>query len=243
MSVKNFTKKLVLIMSIFLLVFITASHAQRGRGRHYGHRYYHGRGAYYHPYVSVGFRTGYYRHYGSYYYRHHYGFYRPFIPRFGVRVMVLPSGYRRIYAGSYPYYYYDGVYYAPVPRGGYQAVKPPIGARVSELPGDAQTVLIDGRQYYVSDGTYYREVKTADNGIGYEVANTDGMMNRDGNFNSDTPDNYVPQTGDRVNKLPSGSRSVVIKGKKYYESPDGIYYEEIISLNKVYYEVVSGANE
>ena len=243
MSVKNFTKKLVLITGIFLLIFSTVSNAQRGRGRHYGHSHYYGRSAYYHPYVSVGFRTGYYRHYGSYYSPHRYRFYRPFVPHFGVRVMVMPSGYRRIYAGSYPYYYYGGVYYAPAPRGGYQTVKPPIGARIAELPGDAQAVVIDGRQYYVFDGTYYREVTTADNRIEYEVASRDGVMDKDRNFNSDTQNDYVPQTGGRVNKLPQGSRSVIIKGKKYYESPDGVYYEEIISPNKVYYEVVGDVNK
>ncbi len=230
-------------MGIFLLVFSTFSNAQRGRGRHYGHSYYHGRSAYYRPSFSVGFRTGYYPHYGSYYYRHRYNFYRPFTPRFGVRVMVLPSGYRRIYAGAYPYYYYGGVYYAPLAGRGYQTVKPPIGARISELPGDAQAVVIDGQQYYVIDGTYYREITTRDNNVEYEVVRTDGRMSRTDDVNHVTQDNYAPQPGDRVSKLPSGSRSVVIKGKKYYESPDGVYYEEIISPNKVYYEVVSGTNE
>jgi len=244
MGIKNSMQRLILTMSVFLLIFSTASNAQRGWGRHHGHGYHHSSRvySYRHPYASVGFRTGYYRHYGGYYYRPHYGFYRPFVPHFGVRVMLLPRGYRRIYAGAYPYYYYGGVYYAPLPGRGYQTVKPPTGARISELPGDAQAVIIDGQQYYVFDGTYYKEVITNDNRTEYEVVSTGGVIDRE-RTDSDVPDNYDSQIGDRVNKLPSGSRSVIIKGKKYYESPDGIYYEEIVSPNKVEYELVGKPDE
>lgn len=239
MRIKKFTQRLILLMGIFQLLFSLASNAQRGWGRHGRHGYYRGSWthSYYHPYISAGFRTGYYRHYGGYSYHPH--FFRPYFPHFGFRVSLLPLGYRRLYVGSSPYYYYGGVYYAPLSHRGYEVVEPPVGARISELPGDAQTVIIDGQQYYVIDGTYYREVITSDNRIEYEVVRTDNKL-REGKSQeySNTPDNSRQQVGNRITKLPSNSRGVTIKGKKYYESPDGTYYEEIISPNKVEYEVV-----
>lgn len=243
MDIKNSTRRFIFILSILLFIFSATSYAQRGWGRHHGFNrgYYHmSRGYAYQPYVSIGFRSGYYRHYGGYYYRAHYRYYQP-IPHFGIRVMVLPPGYRRIYVGAYPYYYQGGVYYVPLANRGYQTVKPPIGARILELPGDAQAVILDGQKYYVFDGTYYKEMITSDNRVEYEVVSTDGQMYRDREQDPGVQgnDNYRPQIGERIDKLPSGSRSIVIRDKKYYEAPDGTYYEEIISPNKVEYEVVA----
>lgn len=243
MGTKNFTQKLSLILGITLLLFSVVSNAQRGRGHHWGGGYGYHHGArfhsYYRPAVSLGFRSGYYRHYGSYFYRHP-NFFRPYyFPHFGFRVSVLPFGYRRIFTAGYPYYYYGGVYYAPLPYRGYEVVRPPVGARVPELPGDAQAVIIDGLQYYVVDGTYYRQILTHDNRTEYEVVRTDDRLRQENvDQNSNEQDEYKEQPGDRVNKLPEGSRSVTIKGKKYYEAPDGTFYEEIISPNKIEYEVV-----
>jgi len=244
-------------VGILLLIFNSGALAQRGwghsyrhgysYGRGYGHSYYHGPRvySYVHPYVSIGYRGIHYRHYGGYFYRSFPGYYRAVIPPFGFHISILPPGYRRIYVGHYPYYYYNGIYYSPYDNG-YKVVAPPLGARVTELPRDAQAVIIDGQKYYVWDGTYYQEEIVNDNEIEYIVVGRNGNVNGDANSNAD--ENADVRTngseiGDRVSKLPPDCHVVVISGKKYYESPDGIYYEEIISPNKVEYEVVGKPDE
>ena len=44
--------------------------------------------------------------------------------------------------------------------------------------------------------------------------------------------------GDRIDKLPSDSRAVVIQGEKLYNTPSGLYYKEVTEGNRVYYELV-----
>ena len=49
------------------------------------------------------------------------------------------------------------------------------------------------------------------------------------NTNGEASDNHnppAPQVGDILNQLPDGCRKANLNGKKYYVSPDGIYYED-----------------
>jgi len=110
------------------------------------------------------------------------------------------------------------------------------------LPGDAQAVVIDGQKYYVSDGTYYKEEIDADNKLWYTVVGVNGELQPDNEL-GENPATMGDRVGDRVEKLPQGCRTIVISGKKYFEAPSGLYYEEIISPNKVYYEVVGKSDE
>jgi hypothetical protein len=240
MSTKNFTLRLIFIMGILLLIGSSGVYAQRGRG----HSHWRGHSSYYGPrfhsysrsYASIGF--GFNARYHSGYYRPYHSYYRGVRPYFGFRIGVLPFGYHRIYVGAYPYYYYNGIYYSPYGNNDYRVVAPPLGAIVPELPGDAQDVIIDGQKYYVVDGTYYRQEMDKDNRIEYRVVGVNGVLNTDTNNSNPASDNYGSNIGDRINKLPADCRAVTIHGKKYYEAPSGIYYEEIISPNKIEYEVV-----
>ncbi len=253
MSTKNSTRRLIFTMGISLLIFTIHADAQHvrsvpgfgrgyghgyGRGYGYGHSYFHGPRFYSHVSVGFGGYRGYYG--GGYYYRpYRYGYgYRSWYPRFGVRIAVLPPFYYRFYLGPDPYYYYNGIYYSPYGNNGYRTVPPPLGARVPELPGDAKEVVIDGQKYYEFEGTYYQEEITSDNKREYVVVGINGELNTAKGSTTTPNDEYSDKIGDRVSKLPPDCRSVVINGKKYYESPDGIYYEEKISPNKVEYEVV-----
>ena len=51
----------------------------------------------------------------------------------------------------------------------------------------------------------------------------------------------VPATGTRVDQLPPGARTVVIKNEKYYLSPTGVYYQVVIEGDKVRYEVTGNS--
>jgi hypothetical protein len=63
----------------------------------------------------------------------------------------------------------------------------------------------------------------------YVVAGKDGVLNTDG---SDAgPDTAAPQVGDIVNELPDGCRKVVLNGKRYYVSPNDIYYQPYTDAN------------
>ena len=248
MSTRNYTQKSVWILGIVLLLATAGAEAQRGWGRPY--RHHHGYNRYYGPriyafprsYVSVGFAGIHYRYYGGYFYRPFPGYFRAVAPPIGVHISILPPGCRRIYVGSYPYYYYNGTYYSPSERSHeYTVVSPPYGAKVPELPADAQAVVIDGQKYYVLDGTYYKEEIDADNKLWYTVVGLNGELGSDGAREENRAND--DRVGDRVDKLPEGCRTIVISGKKYFESPSGLYYEEVISPNKVYYEVVGKPDE
>ena len=238
MSAKNYTQKLIFIQSMVLLIFTTGADAQRGWGRPYrhGHTYYHGPWGV-RPFVSLGFRGMNSRHHSRYFYRPFSGYYRAIAPPFGVRIAILPPGCHRIYAGPDSYYYYNGTYYSPSDRNDYKVVAPPLGAKVPELPKDAQAVVINGQKYYELDGTYYKEEIAVNNELWFTVVGINGELNTD-NTSADNP-----KIGDRVAKLPADCKAVVISGKKYFEAPSGLYYEEIISPNKVEYEVVGNLDK
>ncbi len=228
--------------------FYRGGHYYGGRGYYGGGRYYGGRGyygggrGYYGPGFRFGFGWGY--------------------PRIGFYLGGLPYGYYPFYFGSLQYYYADGAFYRPY-NGGYEAVAPPIGASVPSLPDNAQSIIIDGEQYYELNGVYYAE-GVDDNGKQvYIVVGKDGVLETGNNAgdqpmtDSDDPimDNSAPNTGrventrpapevgvkvgDIVNELPADCRKVTLNNKKYFVSPDNVFYEEFKDADGTGYRVSS----
>ncbi len=177
-----------------------------------------------------GFRAG-----GGYFAGRGYNagaFYRPGFgyygyPHLGFYLGILPFGYYPFYWGSSLYYYYGGVFYSPYDNGGYQVTAPPVGAGVPSLPDSAQPIKIDGVQYYELNGVYYKEGVNDKGEKIYIVAGRDGVLNTGANVTDPNATDAAPQVGDVVNQLPDGCRKVSLNGKKYYVSPDGIYYERV----------------
>ncbi|MEO5893090.1 MAG: DUF6515 family protein [Ferruginibacter sp.] len=244
-----------------VLILSSDTFAQNSRRRHSNYYGYHPRVSigigvrphynyrpvmrpriYYHPPYRLPYR---YRHYG---------------PAFGLRINVLPFGYNQFFIGGNPYYYYDGIYYRPYSSGGYTVAAPPLGAMVKRLPPGAKVSVIDGQKYYVLGGTFYQERMSSGNKIRYEVVGTDGVLNTT-NADADDEDNVqaapavqgnnntpAPADGSVVNQLPAGSTAVTISQQKYYVSPAGVYYQEVVDVNnKISYKVAgsttSGTNQ
>jgi hypothetical protein len=162
------------------------------------------------------------------------GFYRPGFgyygyPHLGFYLGVLPFGYYPFYWGDDLYYYYGGVFYQPYDGGGYQVTTPPVGAAVPSLPEGAKSIMIDNQQFYEMNGVYYKAVVNDQGKTVYVVAGKDGVLNTDGSAVG--PDSAAPQVGDIVNELPDGCRKVVLNGKKYYVSPNDIYYQAYTDEN------------
>jgi len=154
------------------------------------------------------------------------------------------------------------VYYRPYNGGGYEVTAPPLGATVKRLPSGAKVTVIDGVKYYELGGTFYQEEITEKNKLRYIVVGTDGVLNtgaaddtnNDGAApNTVTPDKntvtpqknattkQLPEVGTRFDKLPEGSKTVVLKKEKYFVSPAGVYYQEVIDGNTVRYEVTGNS--
>jgi len=169
-----------------------------------------------------GGSTGY--HAGAFY-RNGLGYYG--YPHLGFYIGVLPFGYYPFYWGSSLYYYYGGVFYSPYDNGGYQVTEPPVGAGVPDLPKDAQPIKIDGVQYYELDGVYYKETTDDQGKKVYVVAGKDGVLNTNDSVTDPNAAVVAPQVGDVVNQLPDDCRKVSLNGKKYYVSPNDIYYEKV----------------
>jgi len=160
------------------------------------------------------------------------GFYRPGFgyygyPHLGFYLGGLPFGYYPFYWGADLYYYYGGVFYTPYDGGGYQVATPPVGAAVPNLPEGAKSIKIDGQQFYEMNGVYYKAVVNDQNKTVYEVAGRDGVLNTNDD-GSVAPDDAAPKVGDIVNELPDGCRKVTLNGKKYYVSPNDIYYQSFV---------------
>lgn len=171
--------------------------------------------------IGLGFRTGVYN--GGYY-----GY-----PGVGFRMGYLPHGYYPFYWGSDLYYYYGGVFYRPYDGGGYEVTVPPVGAEVPGLPRGASSIVINGQQYYEFNGVYYQAIVNDKGKTVYVIAGKDGVLNTDGSDDSVDGPPPAPQVGDVVNQLPDNCRKVKLNGKKYFVSPDGIYYEEFTDANNM----------
>jgi hypothetical protein len=116
-------------------------------------------------------RTSYYFHNGVYYNRIG-SDYVVVRPARGVRVRVLPVGYRTVVIGPASYYYYYGTFYTKASKAeAFEVVDAPEGAVVDALPEGYEIETIDGKEYYVLDDVYYAEVEAPefDDTIGYEV--------------------------------------------------------------------------
>lgn len=167
--------------------------------------------------IGLGFHRGFYG--GNYW-----GY-----PHIGVRLGVLPYGYYPFYFGSDLYYYYGGVFYRPFDGGGYEVTVPPVGAVVPGMPRGARSIVIDGKQYYEFSGVYYQQSIDDKGKTIYIIAGKDGVLNTNGDGTDGQDADSAPpapQVGDIVNQLPDNCRKVTLNRKKYYVSPDGIYYEE-----------------
>jgi hypothetical protein len=168
-------------------------------------------------------------YHGGAFYRPGFGYYG--YPHIGFYLGYLPFGYYPFYWGSSLYYYYGGIFYQPYDNGGYQVTTPPIGAAVPTLPEGARPIKIDGVQYYESDGVYYK-LGTDDKGkVIYIVAGRDGVLNTGDEATDPNASVALPKVGDIVNQLPDDCRKVILNGKRYYVSPDGIYYEKVTDPN------------
>ena len=179
---------------------------------------------------ALSFRSGagYYAglgYHGGAFYRPGFGYY--VYPHLGFYLNILPYGYYPFYWGSSLYYYYGGVFYSPYDNGGYQVTAPPLGAGVPSLPDNAQAIKIDGIQYYEVDGVYYKQTVDDKGKTIYVVAGRDGVLNTDPNATDPNATVAAPKVGDIVNQLPDDCRKVTLNGKKYYVSPNGIYYEKV----------------
>lgn len=126
------------------------------------------------PSASMRVRFGnasFYYHSGIFYSPYNNG-YRVARPPFGIRVSILPFGFRHIMLGRRHYYYYYGTFYdRPYGYNGYEVVRPPLGAIVDALPDGYEIRNINGYEYYYFEGTYYAEVDDSNypGGIGYQV--------------------------------------------------------------------------
>jgi len=231
------------LLMLFALLVSVESFAQRGRGRHYNPYQYNrnqvtvhvGPRYNYRPFYRPHYRPGYRSFYRSPRAFVHYG------PVFGVRVNVLPFGYNRIFVGPDPYYYNNGIYYRPY-NNHYEVVAPPLNARVKKLPPDAVVTIIDGQKYYHVGGTFYQEEMDAKNRLRYRVVGTGGVINTTGTGDTADPDamdEALPAVGDRFDQLPADSTMQIINEQKYFVSPSGIYYKEVIEGNSLRYEVTT----
>ena len=175
-------------------------------------------------YAGVGYH-------GGAFYRPGFGYYG--YPHLGFYLGILPFGYYPFYWGSSLYYYDDGIFYSPYDNGGYQVTAPPVGAAVPDLPKTAQPIKIDGIQYYELDGVYYKQTTDDKGKKMFVVAGKDGTLNTDASATDPNADAAVtaPRVGDIVNQLPDGCHKVSLNGKKYYVSPNDIYYEKVTDPN------------
>lgn len=167
--------------------------------------------------------------------RSSYGLYRPGFgyygyPSLGFYLNTLPFGYYPFYLGSSLYYYADGTFYRPYDDGGYVVTAPPVGAAVPKMPKGTKSIMIDNQQFYEFNGVYYKAIVNDKGEKVYVVAGKDGVLNTDGS-DADNATSATPQVGDIIGQLPDNCRKVTLSGKKYFVSPDGIYYEAVSDRN------------
>lgn len=101
------------------------------------------------------------------YYRFNGGRYMPVAPTLGLRINVLPIGYRSIVFNNHTYFSHRGIYYI-ANNNEYEVVAPEIGTTVYELPEDAEKVTIDGQELYEFNDVLYEKIQK-DGTRAYEV--------------------------------------------------------------------------
>ncbi|MCB9045528.1 MAG: hypothetical protein H6550_05245 [Chitinophagales bacterium] len=88
----------------------------------------------------------------------------------GLRMHVLPVGYRSIVVGPTVLFNFGSTFYRQDTRtNDYEVVAPPAGGVIYDLPDGAQEMTVGGKIYYEYNGTLYKKIETAD-GWAYEVA-------------------------------------------------------------------------
>ena len=137
---------------------INRKRARRTRVVHYHYRNMPRRGAIVNTIhakaLTINFRGVGFRFHTGVWYKPHRSQWIVTRPTVGIRIRVLPTGYRRIVMGPNTYYYYYGTYYAKVEEE-YEVIDTPLGAEVDSLPEGYTTVTKDGEEFYELDGVYY----------------------------------------------------------------------------------------
>lgn len=121
--------------------------------------------------VIIGSKHGPYHFHNGIYYTHRNAGFTIVRPAPGIRIRVLPVGYRHMIIRTRPYYYYYGTFYVKADNDEYEVIDAPEGAIVDALPDGYEVKTIGDTEYYVLDGVYYAEVDTdeIDDGVGYQV--------------------------------------------------------------------------
>lgn len=239
MKTKSTYWKLCLILCLSISV---TTQAQRGRHYNYRGNYYPVRGQYFNrlPSAFLSLNFG-----GSPYYYSAGSFYRPYgayfsvtVPPFGIHVNVLPRGYWPLRVASYPYFYHNGIFYRQS-NSDYEVVQAPVGAEVPSIPRDAKATVIDGQKYYEYNGTYFKDYIKPNGELWYTVEGKHGVLNTEKNTVAyqPAPADTRPSIGEVFDTLPSGYKTIVINGKKYFLSADNVYYEEVVDGKQVRYRV------
>ena len=130
------------------------------------------------PAAAIVIRTGlhpYYFHNGIYYSPRN-NSYVVVRPAPGIRIRVLPKGFRTIRVGPRKYYYYYGTFYSRVNSEEFEVSQAPPGAIVDAIPEGYEVRNVNGTEYYVLDDVYYSEIETplVEGGVGYEVMKMKG---------------------------------------------------------------------
>lgn len=168
------------------------------------------------------------------------------------------------YDGIYYRPYSGGGYEVTAPPLGATVKQLPNGAKVTVIDGVKYYEL--GGTFYQEEITDKNKLRykvvgtdgvlnTGAEGTDEQTTNADGAATTPGN--SVTPNNnavtppaapqsntataQLPEVGARFDKLPEGSKVVVLKKEKYYVSPVGVYYQEVIDGSKVRYEVTGNS--
>ena len=248
----------IAFFSIVLTIVTTTVQAQHSRdrdrrGSYNSWRYYPSWGQRFFqipgPFISLQFGGNPYYYSGGLFYRPYGSYFEVAAPPFGIHINILPRGYWSFRSGGYPYYYYNGIFYRQSERD-YEVVQAPVGAEVPALPKDAKPVVIDGEKFYEYNGSYFKDYIKPNGELWYTVEGKHGVLNTDKNntYNNQTspqqqnnsksePGNAKLSIGDVVDQLPTDYKTVVINSKKYFVTPDNVYYEEVIDGKNIRYKV------